>query len=95
MVLRHLQTFLLTILLILVAGTCVTSDSGAANAEDAALGSWSPRGTRRVIYTSDLSNTTSQMSEPAKPQELRKTRAGVRFGGPTNALTILASSTSG
>ena len=50
----------------------MTSDSAAANAEDAALGSWSPRGTRRVIYTSDLSNTTSQMSEPAKPQELRE-----------------------
>ena len=72
MVLRHLQTCLLTILLIVIAGTCVTSDSAAANAEDAALGSWSPRGTRRVIYTSDLSNTTSQMSEPAKPQELRE-----------------------
>ena len=40
---------------------------------DVALGSLTPRGTRRVIYNSDPSNTTRHLSEPAaKPEELRR-----------------------
>ena len=37
-----------------------------------ALGSLAPRGTRRVVYNSDPSNTTRHLSEPAKPEELRQ-----------------------
>ena len=36
------------------------------------LGSLQPRGARRVIYNSDLSNTTCHLSEPAIPDELRQ-----------------------
>ena len=40
--------------------------------EDFALGSLKPRGTRRVIYNSDLSNTICHLSDPAaQPVELR------------------------
>ncbi len=37
-----------------------------------ALGSSTPRGSRRLVYVSDPSNTTSQLSDPAKPEELRE-----------------------
>ena len=41
--------------------------------KDFALGSLTPRGTRRVIYNSDPSNTTCHLSEPeAQPDELRQ-----------------------
>jgi hypothetical protein len=37
------------------------------------LGSLQPRGTRRLVYNSDPSNTTSQLSDPAaQPKELRQ-----------------------
>ena len=36
------------------------------------LGSLNPRGTRRLIYVSDPSNTTSQLSDPTQPEELRR-----------------------
>ena len=40
---------------------------------DFVLGSLSPRGSRRVIYNSDPSNTTRFLSEPAaRPEELRE-----------------------
>lgn len=38
-----------------------------------ALGSWTPRGSRRVVYVSDPSNTTRHLSEDrATPEELRR-----------------------
>ncbi len=37
-----------------------------------ALGSLKPRGTRRLVYVSDPSNTTGQLSDPAQPEELRQ-----------------------
>ena len=37
-----------------------------------ALGSLEPRGTRRLIYVSDPSNTISQLSDPTQPEELRR-----------------------
>lgn len=41
--------------------------------QDFALGSFTPRGTRRVIYNSDPSNTTARLSEPvATEEELRQ-----------------------
>ena len=41
--------------------------------KDFKLGSLKPRGTRRVVYNSDPSNTTALLSEPeAKPEELRQ-----------------------
>ena len=75
MVLRHLPTSLLTFLLIVVAGAHAAPESGTtpAGVEDVTLGSLTPRGTRRVIYNSDPSNTTSHLSEPAaQPEELRQ-----------------------
>ena len=42
-----------------------------SDADEFALGQLSPRGKRRVIYVSDLSNTTCHMSEPATADELR------------------------
>jgi len=74
MVIRQLQTLLLALLLIVVSGTHAVPESGTtpAGVADVALGSLTPRGTRRVVYNSDLSNTTWHMSEPeAKPEELR------------------------
>ena len=44
-----------------------------ASSETSTLGSLQPRGTRRLIYVSDPSNTTSHLSEPAaQPEELRQ-----------------------
>ena len=38
-----------------------------------ALGNLEPRGTRRLIYNSDPSNTTAHLSDPAaQPKELRQ-----------------------
>ena len=62
-------TSTLAFLSIILAGhlpLCADEEKGAA------LGELRPRGTRRVIYNSDLSNTTSHMSEPAKVEELRE-----------------------
>ena len=75
MVLRHLPRSLLIFFLIVVAGAHAAPESGTTptGAEDATLGSLTPRGTRRVIYNSDLSNTTCHLSElEAKPEELRE-----------------------
>jgi len=75
MVFRHLPTLLLAVLMILVSGTHAVPETGTTpvGVNEAALGSWSPRGSRRVIYTSDLSNTTCHLSEPAaQPEELRQ-----------------------
>ena len=47
-----------------------------------ALGSLKPRGTRRLVYVSDPSNTTGQLSDPAQPEELRRiVRNYVEEGG--------------
>ena len=47
----------------------------------APLGSQLPRGKRRLIYNSDLSNTTCHLSEPATAEELRNiVRNYSRFG---------------
>ncbi|MEE3373307.1 MAG: family 10 glycosylhydrolase [Planctomycetota bacterium] len=57
---------------------CFTSTSPAIPAQPAAaatkllLGSQQPRGERRLIYNSDLSNTTCHLSEPATAEELRE-----------------------
>jgi len=70
-----LQRFSVAFLLLLPAFAQATPESGAAppDVEDVALGSLAPRGTRRVIYNSDPSNTTSHLSEPAaRPEELRQ-----------------------
>ena len=75
MVFRQLQTFFLPFLLVCAAGAHTAPAVGAtpADLEDVTLGSLAPRGTRRVIYNSDLSNTTCHLSEPeAKPDELRE-----------------------
>lgn len=41
--------------------------------EAIALGSLTPRGTRRLIHVSDPSNTTGLLSDPAaQPRELRQ-----------------------
>ena len=37
-----------------------------------ALGSLKPRGTRRLVYTSDPSNTTTRLSDPTQPEDLRQ-----------------------
>ena len=43
------------------------------SADDFVLGNLQPRGTRRLIYNSDPSNTTSHLSDPAaQPKELRQ-----------------------
>jgi hypothetical protein len=65
----------LAFLLILAALAQAAPESGTtpAGVENVALGSLTPRGTRRVIYNSDPSNTTSYLSEPAaQPEELRQ-----------------------
>ena len=75
MVFRHLPTLFLAVSLILVSGTHAVPEVGTVpvGVHEAALGSWKPRDIRRVIYTSDLSNTTCHLSEPAaKPTELRE-----------------------
>ena len=71
---QHLLTSPLAFLFILTAVTQAAPESGAtpAGVEDVALGSLTPRGTRRVIYNSDPSNTTCHLSQPAKPEELRQ-----------------------
>ena len=71
---QHLLTFSLVFLLILTAVTQAAPEPGAtpADVEDAVLGSLTPRGTRRVIYNSDPSNTTCHLSQPAQPEELRQ-----------------------
>lgn len=46
---------------------------GAVETSSVPLGSFTPRGKRRLIYVSDPSNTTSHLSEPAaQPEELRQ-----------------------
>lgn len=56
----------------LTMGALLSIASSTAEEKEALkLGQLSPRGTRRVIYTSDLSNTTSLMSERATADELR------------------------
>ena len=70
---RKMQILSLALLLSLGcctnAGTEIKKES--VSVKDFKLGSLKPRGTRRVIYNSDLSNTTVHLSEPAaKPEEL-------------------------
>ncbi len=51
-------------------GICKEEPSGL---KEVTLGTLKPRGDRRVIYNSDPSNTTSQLSDPAaQPKELRE-----------------------
>jgi len=85
MLVRQTQTLSVAVLFIAVSATNAVTESNEApgGVKDASLGSLKPRGTRRVIYNSDLSNTTSHMSEPAaKPEELRQVvRNYARAGG--------------
>jgi hypothetical protein len=89
MVLRHLPTFFVAFLLILVADTHAAPESGTTptRLEEMTLGSLTPRGTRRVIYNSDLSNTTCHLSEPeAKPEELREVVRNYATAGAIDTL---------
>ena len=63
----------LLLIMVAVAAEAPASEPQLAHGEAVRLGSMAPRGTRRVIYNSDPSNTTVQLSEPvAKPEELRQ-----------------------
>ena len=69
---RQLMTLLISVLLIVVSGAHGEPELRPGGVNEGTLGSWNPRGTRRVIYASDLSNTTSQLSESgATSEELR------------------------
>ncbi len=75
MFIKQTQTLSVALLFIaLAAASAVAEPEGTPDGvKDVPLGSLQPRGTRRVVYNSDLSNTTSHLSDPAaKPEELRQ-----------------------
>ena len=72
---RHIQVLSVIVLSSLIVCSAVGADSENEldGVKDSKLGSLKPRGTRRLIYVSDPSNTTSHLSEPAAhPDELRQ-----------------------
>lgn len=50
-------------------------------AESIRLGNLTPRGSRRVLYLSDPSNTTGQYSDPTTPEEMRQWVRALADGG--------------